>query len=367
MAEISNISIETLRSFIRPTVRQAHTYRVGGPRDLPVKLNQNESPFDLPPSLKARILEKFQQIPWNRYPTEQPEALQHALARKLDLSPESILIGNGSNELTYTIGLSLIQSQSPVVLPRPMFALYEKVVHLYEGKLILIAPRPDYHFDIEALIKAIRTHHPILTVVTTPNNPTGLAIPYESVERIVQEASGFVLIDEAYVEFTDGQGMLPLLHKYPHVLLMRTFSKAFGLAGLRIGYLLGHPSIIQEFMKSRLPFMVDRLAETVALTLLEQETLVQEHVKFLIQERNRMLQELHSWDAIEVLPSQTNFFLLRTPLPAEQLVAALAQEGVLVRNVSSYPSLKNFVRVNVGTPTENSLFIQALKKTLQAR
>ena len=164
-----------------------------------------------------------------------------------------------------------------------MFSLYKKVILLYDGWPISIAPKPNLQVDLESVHEAIRQHSPPLTIITTPNNPTGLSISFEAIESLLIETPGFLLIDEAYVEFTHQQSAIGLMGKYPNLLILRTFSKAFGLAGMRIGYLLGHPNIIQEFLKSRLPFVVDALAETVALALLKNQKLLPPELRKLFE------------------------------------------------------------------------------------
>ena len=350
---------------IRPAVREQHPYVVGSPAEAPVKLNQNESPYDLPGELRQEVMEAFFQTPFNRYPAEQPHRLRAALAERTGYDPDGLLIGNGSNELTYTFGLTMIEKGTSVVLPRPMFALYEKVVRLHEGNLISVPPRDDLSFDAEALLDAVRTSAPALTVLTTPNNPTGLAMPLEEIEAIVQAASGFVVVDEAYVEFTEEESARSILERYPNLILLRTFSKAFGLAGLRLGYLMTHPDVARELLKARLPFMVDRFAEAVALALLARPDLVEERVGLIKASCRALTQELAALPDVRVLPSQANFVLFQTPLEPTLLLARLAEEGVLVRNMGGYPELQGFLRVNAGTAEENQAFLMALKKTLR--
>ena len=267
---------------IRQPVRNQKPYLVPGSAFEPdTKLNQNESPFDLPADLKQELVDVFLETPFNRYPKEHPYQLRQALAEKLGHPAEGILIGNGSNELTYTLGLCLVDPGASVLLPTPMFSLYTMMVKLFAGNLITVPALPDLHFDIAGICNAIEEHRPALTVVTTPNNPTGLAVPLAHLERIARLSPGFVLVDEAYVEFTAEESAFSLLSDFPNVILLRTFSKAYGLAGLRIGYLIGHPDVITEFMKARLPFMIDRLSETVALSLLKRADLIAERVQFL--------------------------------------------------------------------------------------
>lgn len=363
----TSLSLESVLNRIRPAVRARSAYVVGGMENPPVKLNQNESPYDLPEDLKREVLDTFREIPFNRYPDEQPGQLIRAYARHIDYAPEGILAGNGSNELTYTLGLSLIDAGTGVVLPRPMFSLYEKVVGLHGGRLIPISSQSDYRFDSRAILEAVEQHDPALTVLTTPNNPTGLAMSIDEIEPIVAAASGFVVVDEAYVEFTEEVSAQTLLGRYPNLIILRTLSKACGLAGLRIGFLLAHPVVVLEILKARLPFMVDPLAEAAAVALLGRPTLLAERAGELKASRQSLEQALGGKEGIDLIPSQSNFLLFRTPLEPAALMGRLAESGVLVRNMSGYPELRGFLRVNAGTEAENKAFLVALKNALIER
>jgi len=356
----------SLLSLIREEVRSQRPYIVPGARPVPVKLNQNESPFDVPEGLKRELLESFFDIDFNRYPAEQPADLIRALESRLDLPPGSVLVGNGSNELTYTLGMCFIHPGDAVVLPRPMFALYESMIHLHAGVPVSIAPRPDLQFDVEGILDAIQTHNPPLVVVTSPNNPTGLAMAFSDVERIVKQAPGFVVVDEAYCEFNPEKSALSLLESHPNLIVMRTLSKAFGLAGLRLGYMVAHPELITEIMKSRLPFMVDRLSERVALSLLDHEDLISDQIATILENTGELTKELQARPDLEVLPSQTNFVLFRADRDPDQFLNELADRGTLVRNMGGYPELKGYLRVTSGTKAENKAFLDALDSVLLA-
>ena len=356
--------LERALTCIRSAVRRERPYLVGGVPNIAVKLNQNECPLDLPDDFKRELIEAFFHTPFNRYPTEQPDRLCHALSDYVEWDPEGILVGNGSNELTYTFGLGFIDKGTPVVLPRPMFALYETVVRLHEGALTAIAPRPDLSFDAEAILEAVRRVQPGLVVLTTPNNPTGLAMPLGEIEPIVQEAPGFVVVDEAYVEFTEEESAQTILGTYPNLIVLRTFSKAFGLAGLRLGYMMGHPAVICELLKARLPFMVDRLAEMTALALLERPALIRERVALMKRECRRLTTALDAMEGVDVVPSQANFVIFKTVMEPKPLMDRLAEAGVLVRYMGGYPELQGYLRVNAGTPEENKAFLVALKEAL---
>lgn len=350
---------------IRPAVREAHTYRVKSFGEIEIKINQNESPFDLPAAFKERLLDRAREMSWNRYPTEFADVFREKLSQRLDHPEEGILVGNGSNELTYTLGLALIERETPVVLPSPMFSLYEKVVHLFDGRVISVAPRADFSFDTDGLVDAIREHRPPLVVLTTPNNPTGLAMSPEEIERVVKAArDGFVVVDEAYIEFVDGPMARQLIDTYANVLVMRTFSKAYGLAGLRIGYLLGAPAVVRELYKARIPFMVDPFTERVACALLQETELLDERIQAMIDGRKYLHRELESMPGVDVIPSSANFVTFKTPLDPNDLVQRLAEEKVLIRNVSGYPELNGYVRANAGTAAENKAFVTTLKSAL---
>ena len=348
----------------RPEVRGETPYLVATPPATRVKLNQNESPFDLPDELKTRLSDRLRALPLNRYPSDQPARLARTLGQHLAWPSEGLLIGNGSNDLAQTLGLALVAPGTPVVLPRPMFALYESVVRMHAGEITSVAPRDDFRFDTDALVEAIRTRQPALTILATPNNPTGRAMPLGDLEDIVTAAEGYVLVDEAYYEFSEEESARKLLPEHPNLFLMRTFSKAWGLAALRLGYLIGHPPVIRELLKARLPFMIDPVAEEAACMLLDRPELVRERVAALKASCAVLTAHLQDLPGVDVIPSQANFVLFKTALEPELLKARLAEQGVLVRNMSGYPELDGYVRVSAGLPKENKAFLDALKHAL---
>jgi histidinol-phosphate aminotransferase len=357
-------AIEDLLQHIRPAVRDQSEYVVDMPDGIDVKLNQNESPFDLPEGLKHELLDAHQQVEMNRYPSEQPDDLRHALAEYDGVDPDQILVGNGSNEITYTFGLAFLDPGDPVVLPRPMFSLYEKVMRLQEADLTSVPPQEDFRFDADALATAAAETDAVLTILTTPNNPTGLAMTLDEIEHVVTASSGFVVVDEAYVEFNPAGSAVELLDRHPNVLILRTLSKGFGLAGARLGYLLAHPAVVHELMKARLPFMVDRFAEQTALAVLQRPDLIEDRVQRIQASITDLTEALRSMDRVEVVPSEANFVIFTTSVPADLLQDRLADHGVLVRNMGGYPELEGYLRVSAGTESENNAFLDALETSL---
>ncbi len=361
---MSNRVPERLLELFRPAVRSEKPYIVPGARPVSVKLNQNESPFDLPPSLKRELLEAFFQIDFNRYPSEQPTRLIQALESNCGVEPGSVLVGNGSNELTYTLGLCFVEDGDPVITPTPMFALYESMVRLHGGTPISVGCQTDLQVDTDAIIAAIEQHDSKLTILATPSNPTGLAIPKKDIERVVRASNGFVVVDEAYHEFNPEGSALDLLMRHPNVIILRTLSKAYGLAGLRLGYLVARPAVIAEMMKSRLPFMVDRMAEQVGLLLLRHQDLVRDRVDQIKVYTAHLHQAMVERGDLEVLPTDTNFILFRADRDPGELLSELADKDVLVRNMGGYEQLRGFLRVTSGTPSENKAFLDALTSIL---
>jgi histidinol-phosphate aminotransferase len=362
--ETSASSIDDVVALIRPAVREQSEYIVDTPPDIEVKLNQNESPYDLPDDLKAELLDAFGEVAFNRYPSEQPRELRRALAAHDDVPPESIIVGNGSNEITYTFGLAFLDAGTPMVLPRPLFSLYEKVARLQDAALTEVPPREDLRFDTDGLVDAVQSTGARLTVLAIPNNPTGRAMTLAEIERVAAASPGVVVVDEAYVEFNAEPSATQLMDEHPNVMVLRTLSKAFGLAGARLGYLIARPAVVRELMKARLPFMVDRFAEQAALAVLDRPGLIEERVRRMQVSITELTEALRAMGPVEVVPSEANFVIFTTPMPADLLQDQLIDRGVLVRNMGGYPELEGYLRVNAGTRAENKAFLTALDETL---
>ena len=357
---------------VRDAVRAQRAYRVPTDVGVAAKLDQNESPFDVPAAIKEAVAAALADDPFNRYPDDRPHRLVAALAERWGVDPRGVIVGHGSNELAYTLALCFVAPGTPVVLPTPMFALYRSVMAMHEAAVTEVGPGVELRHDAGAILAAAQEAGAALTIVTTPNNPTGQTIPHADLRRLAAGVPGLLVIDEAYHEFLDGPTALDVLADHPNVLVMRTFSKAMGLAGLRIGALVGHPDLVQEIEKSRLPFVVDRIAERVALAVLGRPELVAERVALLRAEHDRLVAAAGAHGGVEVLPGAANFFLVRTPVPHAELRAALRAEGVHIRDVTGYPALApadgrpGWLRVSVGQPHENDAFLAAFGAALRA-
>jgi histidinol-phosphate aminotransferase len=363
---------------VKPAVRALSAYALAR-SEAPVKLNQNENPWDLPEPLKRRVLERALERPWSRYPDFDPKELLEALARFSGWRADGILAGNGSNELIEALLLVTVSPGTKVVIPQPTFTLYALMTAILGGEAVpsrgaLVRKRASgspgtsvlsFAYDVEALLESQRESRASMVIVCSPNNPTGTSLPLADVERLCWASDSLVVIDEAYHEFS-GQGAVPLLERHPNLVVLRTFSKAMALAGLRVGYLLASPELVREVNKARLPYNVNFFSQAAALAAIDEyEEVLAPTVRRLVGERERLLARLADVPGVRACASDANFFLLECASADPKAVfASLLRRGVLVRDVTSYPMLSRFLRVSVGSEEENDAFLHALGTAL---
>jgi len=348
---------------VKPAVRQIRAYTLAA-REAPVKINQNENPWDLPEAVKRRVLEKALVRPWARYPDFDPRELNVALAGFSGWRADGILAGNGSNELIEALLLVTVGPGTKVVIPEPTFTLYALLTRILGGEGVRVPLTASLGYDTEALVEARRRSDAAVTVVCSPNNPTGTSLSPSEIERLCRAGDGLVVVDEAYHEFS-GETAVPLLARHPNLVVLRTFSKAMALAGLRVGYLLSSPELVREVNKARLPYNLNFFTQTAALAAIEEHAVLEGMVRRLVEERERLIGLLEDVPGVRAWPSKANFFLLELLTAAPQAVfESLYRRGVLVRDVSSYPMLSRCLRISVGTPEENETFLHALGTAL---
>ena len=371
---------------IKPVVRGLAAYTVALPR-APVKLNQNENPWDLPEAAKRRVVEKALARPWSRYPDLVPRDLLEALARHSGWRSDGILVGNGSNEAIEALLRVTVGPGTKVVLSEPTFTLYALLTKILGGELVRVmlsrvAPsrsgdegstfrsepsrssRARFLYDVDRILAARRASEAPVTIVCSPNNPTGNSLEPEDVERLCRDGDGLVVIDEAYHEFSAGT-VVPLLERHPNLIVLRTFSKAMALAGLRVGYLLASPEIVREVEKARLPYNLNFFSLAAAVAALEEKDALAASVHRLVAERERLLARLEDVPGVRAFSSDANFFLIEClSADPKAVFAAMLRREVLVRDVTSYPMLERCLRVTVGTEAENDAFLHALGTAL---
>jgi histidinol-phosphate aminotransferase len=327
-----------------------------------VKLDAMENPYSLPEKTRRELAEVLSRVELNRYPTPSPQKLREALARRMAVpAGMELLLGNGSDELIQMLITALARPGAAVMYPSPTFVMYSIGATFSGMRAVPVPLRDDFSLDADAFIARMRAEKPALVFLAYPNNPTGVLYPEDDVARIVKACRGLVVIDEAYHVFAR-KSFVPRLAEFENLVVIRTVSK-LGLAGIRLGYLVGRPEWVAQLDKVRPPYNVSVLTQAAALFMLERLEVLEEQAARIRSERKNLGDALKALKGVTVYPSEANFFLMRVP-DADRAFEALRRQGVLVRNLNS-PALKNCLRVTVGTPDENRILLNALREALQ--
>jgi histidinol-phosphate aminotransferase len=354
---------DRMSRFLRPDVQGMHGYAVQPSAGF-VKVDTMENPFRLPPALRQALGERLADVALNRYPAERGDVLRAELAKHARM-PEGcdIMLGNGSDELISLLTLAADVPGNVVMAPLPGFVMYELSARLQGLKFVGVPLTPDFELDGPAMLAAVREHQPALLYIAYPNNPTANLWDDEVVDAIIEAAPGLVVIDEAYQPFA-ARDSLDRLRRHEHVLLMRTMSK-FGLAGVRIGYMMGRQRLIAEIDKLRPPFNISVLNCEAALFALEHVDEYAKQAATIRAEREKLSGQIAQLPGVRAFPSQANMILARVP-DAKRVFEGMRARGVLIKNVSGlHPLLANCIRITIGTPEENPQTLAALRGALE--
>ena len=354
--------MKALTDLIRPDVRAMHGYAVQNASGM-IKLDAMENPFALPTALQAELGRRLGAVAINRYPGPSLDVLRDALARHAGL-PEGcgLMLGNGSDELITLMALACAQPGATILAPEPGFVIYAMSAKLQGLNYVGVDLTPDFELDVPAMLAAIERHQPAIVYLAYPNNPTGNLWDDAAIERIVKAAPGFVVIDEAYQPFAS-RSYIDRLAAHPNVFLMRTLSK-FGLAGIRLGYMMGAQALIEQIDKVRPPYNVSVLNAEAALFALEHADVYAAQARELRESRERLVADIARLPGVKVWPSQGNMVLLRVA-DAMATFEGMKRHGVLIKNVSKmHPLLANCLRLTVGTADENAKMLSALQASL---
>lgn len=351
-------------ALLRPEIRALSAYHVPPAADV-LKLDAMENPYSWPGALEAEWLASLRGVTLNRYPLPHPAELVQALARQAGVPPGcGVLLGNGSDELIQLIDLCLARPGASVLLPTPTFSMYSLIARVAGLQVVDVPLRPDFGLDMPAMMAAIERHRPALMYLACPNNPTASLFDPDQLRTLIAAAPGLVVVDEAYFPFA-GSSVLPWLLEFEQLLVLRTLSKV-GLAGLRLGYLVGHPQWLAQFDKARLPYNINTLTQLSAQFALAHADRLAGEATRICEDRLLLTRELRTLPGVTTYDSDTNFILLRLPQGrAAATHEALQQAGILVKNVhGSHSLLADCLRVTVGTLAENQALVAAVRALL---
>jgi histidinol-phosphate aminotransferase len=346
---------------IKPRVRELRAYALA-PERAAVKLNQNENPWDAPERIKQESLRRLQGRSWSRYPDFVPASLHARLADFAGWQPDGVIAGNGSNELIQALLMVTVGEGRRVLISEPTFALYRQIATVLGGDVGSVPLDAGLRYDVAALREKMETFTPDVTIICAPNNPTGCGIDAADLASLLEATGGIVAVDEAYFEFA-ARTLAPLLGRHRNLVVFRTFSKAMGLAALRVGYLLAAPEIAREIGKAVLPYNLNLVSQTIAEVAVElYESELRPHVARIIAERERLYAGLQAIEGLAAVRSEANFMVVRSRIEPRRVYAELLRRDILIRDVSGYPLLRDYFRVSVGTPRENDLLLASLQE-----
>jgi histidinol-phosphate aminotransferase len=353
---------------VRVDLRDVVPY--GAPQlDVPVRLNTNETPVPPPPAFIAELARRLPTLALNRYPDRDAVALRGALAQREGLVSEQVWVANGSNEVLMQLLQAYGGAGRTALTFRPGYSMYPELCRTTATTLEVVELADDGRLTPEAIVGdvlgVVERCDPTVTVLANPNNPTGALVDHATIRALHDTVRGLLVVDEAYIEFAPpGSSVRGLLETLPRLVISRTFSKAFRLAGLRLGYLLGPARVIEDLLRVRLPYHLDAITQLAGLVALEQEQGFLDHRQATADERDRVAAAIAKMPGVEVLPSSANFLLLRTTLT--DVFERLLDHGVLVRDLSSSVGRPGTWRVTIGTTEENDLLLAALAEVLGA-
>lgn len=333
--------------------------------DVRVRLNTNESPMPPPAAFRDAVAAEVSRLDWNRYPDRAATALREAIADLHGVDPAQVFAANGSNEVLQTVLLAYAGPGRVVATFEPTYQMHAQIARVTGATVVEGERGADFTLDPAEVERVVTEHRPDVVFLTSPNNPTGLVEPAARVEQLLALAPALVVVDEAYAQFADWSA-LDLVAEDRPLVVTRTFSKTWSMAGARLGYLIGPTWLVAELDKVVLPYHLDAVTQIAGRLALRYTDDMNARVALLVAERERISDALRAMP-VDVFPSGANFVLFRVragALDGRAVWQALVDRSVLIRDCSSWPRLDNCLRVTVGTPAENTEFLDALAAAL---
>ncbi|MDP2855351.1 MAG: histidinol-phosphate transaminase [Smithellaceae bacterium] len=330
-----------------------------------IKMDANENPFCLEEPLKRKLMEELKKVELNRYPEAGNPELRARLAKYYGVDQNMVMLGNGSDELIQILCLTMKGKISGVMAPFPTFVMY-KIIAVNAGQKVVDVPLDEnFDLDLDAMLGKVSAGFPSLIFLSYPNSPTGNLFDQDKIETLIKKAPGLVIVDEAYGAFS-GQTLLPLTKKYDNLLILKTLSK-LGMASIRLGFLLGHPEIVAELNKVRLPYNINALSQLTANFFLDNIDEFDRQVDDIVHRREELFAGLKKIAGITPHPSRANFIYFSCNFDSDHIYANLAAQGIMVKNLNMPPRMTNCMRVTVGNHQENETFLKALQRVVSGQ
>lgn len=331
-----------------------------------IKLDANESPYDMPDVIKADVAGIFNdKTSINLYPDTDSNELREALASKWGLDKGMFVVGNGSDQIIQILTNTFIGKGDKVVCPSPSFSMYGLSAEINGAETVIYKMKEenDFAFDANEFIELCLQTKPKVIYICNPNNPTGGFIPVETIRKVIEACqNSIVVVDEAYNEFVNAS-CVGLLKEFKNLVILRTFSKAFGLAGVRCGYSIASPEISGFFNRVRPPYNLNSLTQRVCTITLKYQDLIDEYIGKINADRDLLYGSLLKVNGIKVLKTYANFFLIKVN-NSQEVFQKLLEDGILVRNYGSSSTLKDYLRISVGSREQNEALIKSLNKAV---
>lgn len=306
----------------------------------------------------TRFFGFFDPLDLNDYPTPHSDHLRKKLSQFHGFPPDQFIVGNGADEMLDLIVKCFIDPNDRLVMPDPTFGMYEVFGNVNCAEIVKVPLREDWQLDVDVMLGSKAT----VVMLASPNNPTGNCFRDEDIERIVDEFKGIVVLDEAYGEYAR-KSYLPLISSHSHVIVLKSFSKAYGLAGLRVGYAVSNRKLMGQMYKAKAPYNVNIISEGIAVRALSERKFLASVVRRITHEREKMKRKLEAF-GFQVYPSEANFLLARPPIKSRTLCKRLLKRGIVIKDLGAHPRLREHVRLTLGNADQNDRLLRAISRSL---
>ncbi|MDO5707500.1 MAG: histidinol-phosphate transaminase [Andreesenia angusta] len=326
-----------------------------------IKLDANESPFNLSVAVRENVMKRLNKVDYMHYPDTNADVLRESLSKYIDIPSKNIVVGNGSDEMIHVLLNTFVEPDDYVISHNPTFTMYGINTSILGGNYLEIPKSDKFKIKIDELIERANEKKAKVIMLCNPNNPTGVSTKREDIIRLLDETESIVVVDEAYIEF-GGESIIDKVLEYKKLIVLRTFSKAFGAAAIRTGYLVSSEEIAKKIMAVKAPYNLNSLSQIIAEELLNDIQTIEDNIKIISAERNRVYNEIKNIEGIKAYESVANFILFEVK-DAEKVFEELKKRGILIRLFKDGP-LKNHLRMTIGSIYANQKFIDSIKEII---